>query len=278
MTKPVLVVVDLSNQLYRASSVNAKLTSQDGEFTGGLYGFLVQVAKVIRDTDATQVVVGCDSKPYKRSELYPEYKLLRRDSQDPELRDRVRIAEAQVLEVLKVIGVPVISVPGYEFDDIMGHIVHRHRHRYKAIFAASNDSDLYQLFTVCPWFKVCRRDDIMDIDTLRATTGLNPEQYMMATALMGTHNDVAGIPKVGIKTAVKAVLDPGQLRSYLERYRSLVDRNLRLIKLPYDGFPWDTRIPGPLHSFSHRQLIRALAMYDINLTSSMYDAFSQVCP
>ena len=275
----VLLAVDLSYQTYRAASVNAHLTSGDGEFTGGLYGFMVTLAKAIRDTEATHVLVCEDRKPYRRSLLYPEYKLLRRKTQDLDLKARVDAAKLQILGVLDCIGIPVVGVDGFEADDIIAHTVHLQRHRFKEIFAASNDSDLYRLFQ-CPWFKVYRKDinDVMDFRKLKEQTGLSPEEFSLASALMGTHNDIEGIKGVGEKTAYRAVKDLTQLRMYRERHSDLIERNLRLIKIPYEGFPGDLQLPPAHHHFDRRKLIRYCSKYDINVTGAMTDSFEAVCP
>lgn len=277
MSGRVLLAIDLSYQTYRAASVHSKLTSLEGTFTGGVFGFMVSMAKTIRECGATHVVVTLDSKPYKRSEVYPEYKQLRKDASDPELRERYLASVPLVLEMLEVVGIPTMAVPGFESDDCIGHIVAQHRHRYKEIFAASNDSDLYQLFT-CPWFRVWRKDgdSVIDYWRLKEETGLTPEQFMLATALRGTHNDIAGIPKVGEKTSYKAVLDLSLYRSYHQRHKALIERNLSLIKLPHSEFPRDTRIPGRTRSFDARSLYRWCGKYDITTTQSMVTAFEQV--
>lgn len=278
MVTRVLLGVDLSYQSYRAAAAHGKLTSSTGEFTGGLYGFLVTLAKTINDTQATHVVVCEDRKPYRRSLLYPEYKQLRKATADEELKERADVTKLQVMKALDVIGIPVVGVNGFESDDIIGHYVTRHRHRFETIYAASNDSDLFQLL-IHRRFRVYRKDetDVVSYDSLKRSTGLEPEEFMLASALMGTHNDVAGIPKVGEKTAIKAVKTPSALRMYREQWADLIERNLRLIRLPYEGFPAHLELPT-CGSFVGRDFIRHLARYDINVTTSMMNAFERVCP
>lgn len=274
-----LLAVDLSYQTYRAASSHQQLTSSDGEFTGGLYGFLVTLSYIIKNTEATHVVVCQDRKPYKRSDLYPAYKMIRKSTSDPKLREMVEVSKPQIASALEVIGIPLVGVDGYESDDLVGHYTERYRHRFKRCVAASNDSDLFQLFDVNPRFSIYRKDDtdIITRESLKRDTGLEPSEYMLATALMGTHNDVEGIPRVGEKTAIRAVKDPGLLRTYQERHANLIARNLRLIKLPYEGFPADLELPS-MGRFRKRELYRFAAKYDINVTTSMLDAFEQVCP
>jgi DNA polymerase-1 len=275
----ILLAVDLSYQTYRAASSHQDLTNADGVFTGGLYGFLVMVAKIINDSGATHVVVTEDRKPYHRSKLYPEYKLIRKSTMDEKLKAKVEVSKPQIMETLAVIGIPVVGVPGYESDDVIAHYAGRHRHRFDLIYAASNDSDLFQLLEY-DTFRVYRKDehDIIDRQRLLEDTGLSPSEFSLATALMGTHNDVEGIPKVGIKTACAAVKNASTLRMYRERHGAMIDRNKRLIALPYEGFPRDLELPGPTRRFDARTLYRFMVKYDITVTNPMLNAFERICP
>lgn len=274
-----LLLVDLSYQTYRACAGYPNLMSAEREPTGGLFGFMTLLAKTINDTEADHVVICQDRRPYRRSELYPQYKMLRKDNEDKELKEKVNAALVQVLGMCKVVGLPVLGVDGFESDDIVGHFVHTQRGRFGTIYAASNDSDLYQLFW-CPWFKVYRKsgmENVMDAVALKRETGLEPAQFVLAAALMGTHNDVEGIKGVGIKTACKAVRDGGMLRMYREQHRELIERNERLVRLPYEGFPRETALPS-MGKFRVRDLYRYCARYDINVTGQMINAFEKVAP
>lgn len=274
----VLLLVDLSNQTYRACSVHRRLKSADNEFTGGLYGFMVGLASAIEATGANKVVVCEDRKPYLRSTTYPDYKLVRKKSRDEELYQLFKIAEVQVRAFCAQLGVPVWGVPGFECDDLVGHVVTAHRGRYQRIYAFANDSDLYQLLW-CPWFKIYRKDgDVVDRSHLGDLFGapITPDQHMLLTAITGTHNDVEGIAGIGPITAFKAVRDPSELRKLRERHAAIIDRNLELIRLPHPQFPPQLPIPSNPGRYSTRDLYRWCARYDIHVTQKMDDAFKQV--
>jgi 5'-3' exonuclease len=275
--KRVLLTVDLSYQSYRACASHPRLKSMDDVFTGGVYGFLTSVSKIIREAEATDLIVCQDSKPYKRSEIYPEYKQLRRKAADPELLRLHQETMPLLLEMLDELGVPVWGVPGFEYDDLAAHILQRYRNRFDFIYAASNDSDLFQLLGRRNFgiFRTSSKSDIMTGERLSRDFGLTPEQYMLSTALMGTHNDIAGIPGVGQVTAIKAAKDPSMLRRYRDGYADIIERNLRLIKLPHEEFPVDLPMPRRTQEFSPRALYRFCGRLDIDCTKSMHDAFLQ---
>jgi DNA polymerase I len=271
-----LLAVDLSNQVWRNLHANHALRSADGKFTGALYGFLVSLAAYIRDTEATDVVVCLDSKPYVRSLTYPDYKMLRKKQQRPEDREAYEESVGYVHDALDILGLPVMAAAGFEADDCIARLAVTQRNRFKLIVAASSDSDLHQLLWV-PNFLVMGKSfaQAVSSDTLFANTGLTPEQFMIATALQGTHNDVAGIPGVGESTAAKAVRDPALMRQMREKHRSVIDRNLGLIRLPHADFP-PLPLPTRSRAFNPRAFFRFLGQFDIEATKSMLDAFETV--
>jgi len=268
-----LLLVDLSNVLYRAVAVHRSL-SFEGQFTGGLYGFLAIVAKSTRMAGANQILICEDVKPYRRSIEYPAYKTLRKKDADPDLIEGFRISYPLVIKLCEVLGWPILSYPGFESDDCVASITLSYQHRCEAIFADSNDSDLFQLLDV-EAFKLIRGGELFDRERLAAMTfGLTPQQYMLAQALMGTHNDVEGIPRVGLVTAVKAVKDPAQLRKLRERWGDLIDRNVRLSRLPHRDMP-QVSMPEK-QRVNLRHLYSYLARFDIEATKAMVDMVDQV--
>ena len=281
MIRPALLLVDLSYQSYRAAASHANLTAADGTFTGGVYGFMMSVCKIIIDNRVDKVVVCEDVKPYVRSLEYPEYKNVRRKQMDvkaEEIRDKHIASLPLIKEMLDIAGIPVMGVKGYESDDCIGYVVRQHRGRYRRIIAASNDSDLFPMLKF-PNFAICKKSDASDLYTLDSLReefpGLEPDDLSMVSALMGTHNDIEGIKGVGPKTATKAVQTPGLLRQYREQWSDLIDRNLRLIRLPHPTFP-RMAIPGRTRTYKSRDLVKWCSMFDITTTRHMDEAFEQV--
>lgn len=275
----ILLAVDLSYQCYRASAAHPMLTSRIEQkivFTGGLYGFYTTLAKTIRETQATHIAFCQDIKPYRRSETYPEYKQLRKARADDDLLKMHKQSMALILESFQACGLAPWGIQGFESDDLVAHCVMKYRHRYDRIYAASNDSDLYQLL----WadnFAIYRKNraDIVTAATLVRDMGVTPDQFMLMTALSGTHNDIAGIPSVGSGRALAAVKDAALLRKYRDGYGQLIERNLGLIKLPHAEFPWAASIPSQ-DAFRPRELYKFLGRYDIEVTGAISSALDEL--
>jgi 5'-3' exonuclease len=271
----VLLAVDVSNQVYKASAAHATLTS-DGRFTGGLYGFIFAIQKAIMVCKATHVVLCTDTKPYLRSKLYPEYKSLRKDSQDPDLVERYRESLPMIKHFAESIGWPMWSLPGFESDDLVAHCVTQHRHRYDRIIAMSNDSDLYQLFKY-PQFAVYKgTKGLYEREDYYKEFNLDPAHIPRLLALTGTHNEVEGLRGVGPVNARRIVLDPKEYRNVRVKYADIIDRNIELITLPHKDFPKTEGIPKAAKLFSERAFVRFCGQYDINITQAACQAFERI--
>ena len=125
MVDRILLLVDLSNISYKSSAAHSTLFSSDGEFTGGLYGFIGALAKAIDATGATHVCICEDHRPYRRSKLYPEYKQIRAVSKDKELASKVTTTVEQIRKLCEVTGWPIWAVAEFEADDLIGHATDR---------------------------------------------------------------------------------------------------------------------------------------------------------
>lgn len=286
MTARVLLAVDLSNQVYRAAAAHQTLTSRD-TFTGGLYGFLVSVCSAVLKVGATELVLCRDLKPYVRSQLYPDYKALRQETRDPELKALADTSMQQVLDLAAALGIPVWGVPGFESDDLIGHAVRRYGWRYQMVVAMSNDADLMQLFAH-PRFALLRGGKEGGLQRALPTgrfvvdgkVTATPEEYVHMLCLMGTHNEVAGLPNVGPVRAAAMVQDPVKWRRAQAEHAELLARNRQLIALPHAQLEQAGRValPRATRPFTPRDLYRFAARYDIDVTPRMTEAFEQVLP
>lgn len=271
-----LLCVDLSNQAYKASAAHPTLSS-DGVFTGGLYGFMIAIAKAVGDTGATSIVLCTDSKPYRRTRLYPEYKLLRANTKDPVLAENANTTIAQVRELVKVVGWPIWSVPSFESDDLVAHTVIHYRHRYHNIIAMSNDSDLYQLFQWKHFQLYKGKKGLYTRNDYDKEWGLPANQLVLALAMCGTHNEVEGIKGIGPVTARKMLLnDPAKYRATRERHLAVIERNESLIKLPHPDFPTTAQLPPYTCEYDERALQRFCARYEIQLQRWQSENFEKL--
>jgi DNA polymerase-1 len=121
MSEKTLLLVDGSSYLYRAYHAMPDLRSPDGFPTGAIHG-IVAMMKWLRDRfPAEHAACVFDAKgPTFRDDWYPEYKAQRAPMPDP-LRQQIE----PIHEVVRLLGWPVLEVPGIEADDAIGTLARR---------------------------------------------------------------------------------------------------------------------------------------------------------
>lgn len=272
-----LLLGDLSNLAYRYSAAFSGL-SHGGAFTGGLYGFLASIAKLINEQQVLRVGLCKDSPPYLRHAALPSYKGDR--ASDPKLVANVAVAKEQIEEFCKIMRIPIFSLPGYEADDWIALLASRSAEWYTHIIAWSNDSDLYQLFALRNFALYAGKKGLYTREHFEKEYGdLSMAELRLMLAMVGTHNAVEGIRGVGMVTALRTVRDPVKLRAMRAKYGDLIDRNLELIELPHPSI-WSNadaiqqRITTPI--FNVREVVRFYAKYGITLTKTMSSAWERI--
>lgn len=226
--RPTLYIVDGYAQFFRAyHAIRTPMTSPvTGEPTNMTFGFVGMLLKLLRGREARMVEVGgaptyvavaldvSGDRGTFRSQLYSEYKA-NRDAPPEDLRPQVD----RCLAMLGELGVPVIGSEGFEADDVIAAIAARMRveHPDLLVRVISKDKDLKQLLERGR-FEIydIHHDTVMDVDALKADTGLEPSQVVDMLTLMGDNVDnVPGVPGVGPKTAAELLVQLGTLEAVL---------------------------------------------------------------
>ncbi|MEO7853409.1 MAG: PIN domain-containing protein, partial [Rubrivivax sp.] len=116
MSDRLMLLVDGSSYLYRAYHALPDLRGPNDVPTGAIHG-MVGMMKWLRDRYPAAHAVCVFDAPGKtfRDDLYPQYKA-QRSPMPPELRAQIE----PILEVVKLLGWPTLTVPGVEADDVIG--------------------------------------------------------------------------------------------------------------------------------------------------------------
>ena len=111
-----LLVIDGNSILNRAFYGIKLLTTKDGHFTNGIYGFLNIYLRLKELCAPDAVAVAFDLRaPTFRHQMYGGYKAQRK-GMPPELAEQLPILK----ELLSALGLAVVECEGYEADDILG--------------------------------------------------------------------------------------------------------------------------------------------------------------
>ena len=118
-----LLLLDGHSLAYRAfyALPVENFSTTTGQPTNAVFGFTSMLINVLRDERPTHVAVAFDvSRQTFRTESFPEYKA-NRASSPAEFAGQVDL----IREVLDALGIPVLSVDGFEADDIIATLVQR---------------------------------------------------------------------------------------------------------------------------------------------------------
>ena len=138
-----IVLIDGHSILNRAFYGLPMLTNSEGKHTNAVYGFLNIMFKVLEEEQADYVAVAFDlHAPTFRHKMYEAYKGTRKPMPE-ELREQVPLMK----EMLGAMHIPVMSLEGYEADDILGTVSRQMERAGLSVSIVSGDRDLLQLAT-----------------------------------------------------------------------------------------------------------------------------------
>src|SRR4051812_48803711 len=225
MAVPTLFLIDGSSQMYRAYHAfrGKGLSNQEGHTTHAVYVFVTMLRKLIADHKPEFMAASFDlaGKTF-RDELVDDYKANRVAMPD-DLAEQIN----WVHQACEALGVPILTVRGYEADDVIGTLAVRAAAEFD-VAIVSIDKDFFQLVDAESAEGNGRgtirvydpREDGTWFDAAGVVEkfGVTPSQVADVLALVGdTSDNVAGVPGIGKKGAVDLITQYGSLDALLER-------------------------------------------------------------
>jgi DNA polymerase-1 len=208
MSEKTLLLVDGSSYLYRAYHALPDLRGPGNVPTGALRG-VVSMLKLLREQHPA-ALGACifDAKgPTFRDEWYAEYKA-NRAAMPVDLAAQIE----PIHEAVKLLGWPVLSVPGIEADDAIGTLCKAAATAGYQVIVSTGDKDLAQLVNEHVTLVNTMSQETLNPAGVAAKFGVPPERIIDYLTLMGdTVDNVPGVDKVGPKTAAKWIADYGSL-------------------------------------------------------------------
>ena len=232
MTQKTLLLVDGSSYLYRAFFAGGETMSTtlpDGtvQKTGAIRIMVNMMTSLRREVPADYAVCVFDAKGSTfRDEWYPAYKANRSPMPD-ELRSQID----PIHEVVRLLGWPVVVVPGVEADDVIGTLAVMAAAQGTKVIISSGDKDLSQLVNEHITIIDTMSGKVRDVAGVTAEFGVPPSLMVDYQTLVGdTVDNVPGVAKVGPKTAAKWLQEYGSLDALLARageIKGVAGENLR---------------------------------------------------
>ncbi|HSX94971.1 MAG TPA: DNA polymerase I [Hydrogenophaga sp.] len=226
-----LLLIDGSSYLYRAYHAMPDLRAVPGDptspATGAIRGMINMMQSLRKEVPAVFAACVFDaSGPTFRDAIYAEYKANRSP-----MPDDLRAQIPPIHEVVRLLGFPVIDVPGVEADDVIGTLAHAAAGQGFDVIVSSGDKDLAQLvnerIAIIDTMSGKRRD----LAGVQAEFGVPAHLMVDYQTLVGDAVDnVPGVDKVGPKTAAKWLLEYGSLDALVARageVKGVAGENLR---------------------------------------------------
>ena len=215
MAEKTLLLLDsyaLAFRMFYAYSQNPLKNSQ-GEEVSMMHGYWGAVLRILAKHKPTHFAIARDVAHTKtfRHELYPDYKANRGPMPEEMAAQMPLLGES-----LEASGIPLLSEPSYEADDVMASTAMAAVEAgFDHVVILSKDKDMSQIVSdKIHLFHLTKGADGIDFgpEQVLEKYGLPPEKIRDYLALMGDASDnVPGVPKVGPKTAIQLLNDYGDM-------------------------------------------------------------------
>ena len=213
-----LLLIDAYAMIYRAyyAFIRAPRMNSRGENTSAIFGFVVTLEDLIKRVKPTHMAVAFDpAGPTFRHEAYEQYKVQRQETPED-----IRWAVPRIKKLLEAMNIPVLDVPGYEADDVIGTLAHKAEKEDFEVYMATPDKDYGQLVTENVWMYRPRHTggfEKLGPEEVCEKYGLTHQsQVIDLLGLMGDSSDnIPGCKGVGEKTAVQLLQQFGSIENLL---------------------------------------------------------------
>lgn len=208
-----VAVIDGNSLMHRAyHAVPPTMTAPDGTPTNAAFGFLSMLLKFIEIEQPDALVCAFDKgRPKFRMEALEQYKA-QRPPMDEELKAQFPVIE----NLLAAMNVPVVALPGWEGDDILGTVAARDEELGYRTLLVTGDKDAYQLASDLTKIVTTKRG-ITDVviygpEEVEERYGVTPDQFTDFLGLKGDKADnIPGVPGIGDKKAASMLQAYGNL-------------------------------------------------------------------
>ncbi len=219
-----LFLIDAYALIYRsyyAFIKNPRINSK-GLNTSAIFGFTNSLEDVTRRENPTHIAIAFDPKGSTfRHEIYEPYKAQREETPE-DIRKSIPI----IKELIEAYNIPILEVPHYEADDVIGTVAHQAAQEGFDVYMMTPDKDYGQLvdthiFMYRPRFG--GDYEILGVPEILDKYGLTSvKQVIDLLGLMGDSSDnIPGCPGVGEKTAQKLLAEYGTVENVLANIDNL---------------------------------------------------------
>ena len=223
--RPTLIMIDGHAVAYRQffALPLETFSTRDGEPTNATFGFARTLLDVLEKDQPKYLLVTFDMGLSGRDELYGDYKGTRE-----KMPDELRVQIERIHALVEAFNIPILEVPGYEADDVLGSLAHQAEAQDVDVLIVTGDRDLLQLVTEhinvrLPPGRWTKSDQVFGpAEFSEKYDGLQPPQLVDLKALMGDSSDnIPGVKGIGEKGAIKLIQQYGSLEGVYDHLDEL---------------------------------------------------------
>jgi len=233
---PRLFLVDGYALIYRAffALISRPLTTSKGENTSASWGIANFLQRLITKHQPDYLGWVHDSGLSFRHERYPAYKATR-EKLTEELQNDFDRGMERIRQILDAYRIPIMTLPGYEADDVIGTLVARGVEAGVNVVVVSGDKDFQQLVRPGVWLLNPGRggpanveEHWVGVENADERLGVAPEFVTDYLALVGDSSDnIPGVRGIGDKTASELVKQYGHLEAILSHAGEITKKRPR---------------------------------------------------
>jgi len=216
-----LYLIDGYSQFFRAYYArrpyqSSSVTKEPTKLVAGFLDILMHMMETRKPTYiAVALDVSGDTGTF-RSDIDPDYKA-NREKAPEDFHPQVQ----RCLQLLEVMGIPLLGVEGAEADDVIATLVKRLEaaHPKLNVCIISADKDLAQIISDRTEVYDPQRDVLRTPADIFKVEGVGPSHVIDILSLMGDSVDnIPGVPGIGPKTASKLILQYGSIEGIYEHF------------------------------------------------------------
>ena len=250
-----LFLIDGMSNIFRSYYAIRGLSNSKGLATNAVYGFTMTLRKMIAEHKPDYLGVVLDSKEVTfRREKFEAYK-----SNRPDMPEDLAQQLPYIDRVCAALRVPVVKMPKYEADDILGTLAKQATAEGLQTIIVTNDKDLAQLVhdpdVVMLRVEKNLGETFLDEAGVKAKFGVRADQIVDWLGLMGDPVDcIPGAPGIGEKGAVGLLEQFDNIENALagweqvkrKTYRESLRDNAEQIRLSRELATVDVNVPVTL--------------------------------
>ncbi len=222
-----LLILDGNSVINRAFYGIRPLTTRDGLYTNGIFGFLNILQRAQQEENPDALCVAFDLHgPTFRHEMYDGYKATRHG-----MPEELAMQMPVMKQVLSAMNIPIYECQGWEADDVIGTVAEICGKQDWDCVILTGDRDSLQLVDGHVTVKLVRTQGGQTAsvnytpEVFREEYALEPLRLIDLKALMGDSSDnIPGVAGVGPKTATDLLKKYGTLDGV---YENLSPQNMK---------------------------------------------------